>query len=384
MRAVAAAARKVRVIRFTPPNDHFTARPNRSVVVACVRSVRVRSSSPAVERWIVCASGIENVGPAVIEITTPNNHLATSPDRGVLSTRIRRVVCRDGRPCIVRGIVSSAGINVAVTIVATPNDHFTARPDRCVIRTHIRCVRCRDGMPSVARRVISSTCVKVGVDRANSAPHDHFVASPNAGVTLTSIWRVGSRRGTPTVRRWIISSTRVQPKRAVVVNETTPDYHFIARPHRGVVIPCSGGVGLSRRRPGVCSRIVSAACVSIPTGHSAPHNHLVPCPHGSMTVGGLRRVIGTGWSPHVGDRVIPLASVARIIAKAAPDDHLRPCPHRSMLRSLIGTNRARRHPTVSAWIVSAAVPEEAVTGATPYDHLCAGPDAVGLRRGSRP
>ena len=82
-------------------------------------------------------------------MSTPDDHFSAGPDRRVLVSSIRRVGGAGGRPTVRAGIVSSAGVKNEGIILPTPDDHFTAGPDCAVVDSAIGRVGDAGGCPAI-------------------------------------------------------------------------------------------------------------------------------------------------------------------------------------------------------------------------------------------
>jgi hypothetical protein len=98
------------------------------VVVSAEGSVGGAGGCPTVRASIVSAAGVKIDGRAA-KNSTPNNHLAAGPHRGVIVSRRGRVGDAGGHPAIRARVVSAAGVCVVKRFIdASPDNHLTASP----------------------------------------------------------------------------------------------------------------------------------------------------------------------------------------------------------------------------------------------------------------
>ena len=112
---------------YATPHDHLTAGPDRGVKLSGSRHVDV-GGCPTVRARIVSAATVQKV---VVIGSTPDYHLMACPHCRVKTPRSRRVGA-SSCPSIRAGIVSTASVQVNWAIT-TPDDHLAASPYRGVI-----------------------------------------------------------------------------------------------------------------------------------------------------------------------------------------------------------------------------------------------------------
>ena len=262
---------------LSAPDDHFAARPDRSVKVTRNRCSGEAHWSPTVSRWIVASAVVQcGVGP---NEPTPNDHFAARPHGRVKAARVGANGVQRS-PTVARGIVARAVAQIAA-IVSAPDDHLAAGPYRRVIVA--RGGRASGGhcRPTVARGIVSATVIPIGARAAEAAPDDHLAAGPNCRVpeALERHARGGHCR--PSVGRRIVARSVIQNKPPI---DAAPDDHLTARPHRRLPEACGGRAGEAERRPIVPCRIVARSVVQAHGVGAAPHDHLAARPHRRVKV----------------------------------------------------------------------------------------------------
>ena len=167
-----------------------------------------------------------------------------------MSSASGRVGGAGGCPTVGAGIVSAAGVQIAVAVISAPDDHFAAGPHCrvsivgqrarwwCWWLSNCRCWDC-----------ISRRCSKLRAIK--STPDDHFAAGPHCRVIDSGSGRVGGAGGCPTIGARIVSAAGVQRAAAII---SAPDDHFAASPHCRVIISAIGRAGGAGR----CPRVVRA------------------------------------------------------------------------------------------------------------------------------
>ena len=146
----------------------------------------------------------------------------------------------------------------------------------------------------------------------------------------------------------------------------------------------------SGTRPGCCPRsssrcrcwtrldAVSSAGVEMAyTAGPAPDNHFTVGPDCSVSESGIGSVSGACRHPSIRAWIISAACVEEIdVIEATPDDHFVASPHRCVPISAIGrVSRARSCPAVRAGIVSSAsIQIVGTVVSTPDNHFIAAPD----------
>src|SRR5437879_4301421 len=142
-------------------------------------------------------------------VAAPEDHFTAGPDRGVIIPGIGRITGVCSSPAICTRIISPAAIQrSAATRVAAPEDHFTAGPNRSVILARGGGAAGAGGRPGVGGRIVSPAAVEKSVEitgRTVAAPEDHFSARPNRSVRVA---RGGGRGGAsrrPSMGRRIVA-----------------------------------------------------------------------------------------------------------------------------------------------------------------------------------
>src|SRR6266550_3688215 len=125
----------------TTPDDHFAASPHRGVTNSCSRCVHGVSGRPTIGAGVISTACVENAAAPA-----PDNHLAAGPYGGVLVSCGRHGIGTSSRPTIGARIVSSAGVEQGEEIVSAPHDHLTPSPHCCMktacVRRVARTCRC--------------------------------------------------------------------------------------------------------------------------------------------------------------------------------------------------------------------------------------------------
>jgi hypothetical protein len=154
------------------PDDHLIAGPDCRVESARLRGIRGVSGPPIIRAGIVSPSGIQVVVTCIIEITSPNDHLASCPDRCVAGTSERGVIRSDACPTVCYGGIPSPGIEVCIKISSSPNNHLTTGPHGCVKFSRFGCILSAYSDPAIEIRIVPSAGV------VEAAPYDHFATGP--------------------------------------------------------------------------------------------------------------------------------------------------------------------------------------------------------------
>ena len=84
--------------------------------------------------------------------------------------------------------LSVVGLYLPPVLVVSPapDDHFTVGPDCRMKPSTIRCLGGTSGSPTVGARIVSPA----GVKPRKSSPNDHFIAGPHGGVIASGVGRV--------------------------------------------------------------------------------------------------------------------------------------------------------------------------------------------------
>lgn len=142
-----------------------------------------------------------------------------------------------------------------------PDDHLIPRP-HCRVRISRGGRVSESGRcPIIRARVVSATRVRVVERFIDATPDYHFIAVPYCCVSDPAKRHIYEAGREPTVVSGIISTASVQVGVVRDRISPTPDYHFIARPHCGVIPACGWRVRRRDSRPTVGARIVSSAAV---------------------------------------------------------------------------------------------------------------------------
>lgn len=120
------------------------------MTVSACRRTGGRRRGPGVRAGSISAAIVKEAAAA----STPNDHLVTGPDSGVMGPR-RRCVCRAGRtPAVPARIIFPTGLDIderesVVIHRAAPNNHLSAGPNCGVIKSRSGNVRVADRCPTV-------------------------------------------------------------------------------------------------------------------------------------------------------------------------------------------------------------------------------------------
>src|SRR5439155_23966830 len=90
-----------------PPDDHFTAGPDRRVIASCVGRIGRAGGCPTVRAGIVSPARVQR--EAILIKSAPDDHFAAIPNRGVTGSGVGRIGGAGGCPTVRAGIVSAAG-----------------------------------------------------------------------------------------------------------------------------------------------------------------------------------------------------------------------------------------------------------------------------------
>src|SRR5215467_9749672 len=91
------------------------------------------------------------------------------------------------------------------------------------------------GCPTIGARIISPAGLSDTI-RTISTPDDHFTAAPHRGVLDSASGRIAGTRGYPTIGRGIVSAATVH---IAGDSSPAPNDHLIASPHSGMRDPTS-------------------------------------------------------------------------------------------------------------------------------------------------
>src|SRR5215467_4509481 len=89
------------------------------------------------------------------------------------------------------------------------------------------------GCPTIGARIISPAGLSDTI-RTISTPDDHFTAAPHRGVLDSGRGRIGGAGARPTIRAGIVSPTTVH---IAGDSSPAPNDHLIASPHSGMRDP---------------------------------------------------------------------------------------------------------------------------------------------------
>src|SRR5437660_10647889 len=149
--------------------------------------------------------------------------------------------------------VSPAGVEKEVVgiVVSTPDDHVAASPDRCVILSGKRRIRGTSGYPTVGAGTVSATAIKIHAGVAkDAAPGEHLAfGGPHRCVRVSRRGCVVEARSHPTIRAWVVSAASIAIVKGGI--GAAPDNHFSRAPHRSVTNSAKRRVDQASRRPTV-------------------------------------------------------------------------------------------------------------------------------------
>src|SRR5438552_5674772 len=190
----------------------------------------------------------------VLSCPAPDDHVAASPNCGVIVSRKRGICSACSCPSVGTRAVPASGIEIADNFPPAPDNHFRACPNCSMLGSGSRRVDRGSGFPRVRGRVVLSTRVVVDVvAEVISAPDNHVTTSPHCCVEMSSSGRIGNTGSYPCVCAGIVSSTRIEL--AVEAKRiATPHDHFGAGPNRCVEVSATGGDGSARSCPAICAR----------------------------------------------------------------------------------------------------------------------------------
>jgi hypothetical protein len=112
---------------ISAPHNHPASSPHCRVNRSCGRRVGHASGCPSIRVGIVSPPCVKILRPIDIR-STPGNHFTAGPDRSMLVSGIGRIYGIGSCPIIRTWVVSAAGIEDSRVISATPDDHFGAGP----------------------------------------------------------------------------------------------------------------------------------------------------------------------------------------------------------------------------------------------------------------
>ena len=304
--------------------------------------------SPTIGAGIVYPAGVQKIRARITEASAPDDHLGTRPYCGMKPSGLGRVGRTGGCPTVCAEIIPAADIYNIGVVKPAPDDHLAAGPDCCVIGYSGR-ISGAGCCPAIGAQVVSPA----GAVGIISTPDDHFVTRPHRRVSVSGMRCVTQAGGRPT------AAVRVIPCAVPVVRATepiaAPDDHFAAGPDCRVKVS-----GVERpsgySRPTVKSGIVSLAGVADDdiAIQPAPDDHFVAGPDCRVIISAIEPVGRVGGRPTIGSRIVSPASVQSIAAvKSTPNDHFTASPH---CRVIFSGRRGVEGADQSPGITSAAGP----------------------------
>ena len=203
-----------------------------------------------------------------------------------------------------------------------------------------RCISGARGCPTIRAGTISPARVKIAAVII-STPNDHFTATPHCGILVSRSRRVGGAGSCPTIGAGIISPASVQNVAAI---ESAPDDHFAPGPDRRVIASGSGRVGGAGGGPAIHAGIVSPAGVQPrETVHSPPDDHFATSPDCRVTDSARGRVNGASGCPDIiGTSVRPIRYCGKPVVGSRGCHYLCPSYFGSVRRYVRCRNEAFR------------------------------------------
>ena len=124
--------RETVVIDQAAPNDHFGPRPDGAKIESPGRRTSGGGRDPTITRRIISAAGVEI---DVIDLipAAPDDHFSACPNPLRTEPRGRRIGGGSSRPGVSAWAVLAAGVGIATSIVPCPDNHLAASPDGGVI-----------------------------------------------------------------------------------------------------------------------------------------------------------------------------------------------------------------------------------------------------------
>ena len=203
MRAISSTSAGVTArIKCSSPDDHFMASPDRRVTISAIGHVNGAGSGPGIRAGIVSISGIKIMVKA--SLTSPDDHFIRGPNRCVTTSRLWRISGRRCCPAIGVWIIFSTSVQVLIgnpiVKITSPNDHLITSPHCLRARSASRRIGCARGYPGIRAGIVSAA----GCIEKRASPHDHFTASPDCYVRISFARCTDSGSGRPTVHHWIV------------------------------------------------------------------------------------------------------------------------------------------------------------------------------------
>src|ERR1041385_7956773 len=93
------------------------------------------------------------------------------------------------------------------------------------------CIGPAGRLPTIARRIIPTTATK-NITTLVPTPDDHFHAGPHRGMVRSRHWCVRQAHLGPSISGWVIPVSGVY---FLIIVDPAPHNHFTAGPHRGVL-----------------------------------------------------------------------------------------------------------------------------------------------------
>src|SRR5439155_4269827 len=145
------------------------------------RSVRYAGSCPAIGRGVLPTAAVQGQ-----EIrATPDNHFSARPDRSMIVTEIRRVGGAGRCPVVCNRIVSPAGCIGG----GAPDNHFSAGPHRRVTASGPRCVGGGSRHPVVRAGIVPTAPVQKVI--VQSAQDNNVLVRPHRRGQVSCICCLG-------------------------------------------------------------------------------------------------------------------------------------------------------------------------------------------------
>jgi len=189
------------------PDDHFSTCPYCGVTISGRRRIGSSRICPTVRVGIISTASVQVVKGTFKKRSSPNDHVGASPYCRLTGSADRRIGGARGDPTIGVGIVSSAGVQIAI-ITATPDDHFAPAPHCCVEGPGSGSVSSARSCPAICDWIVSSAAIEVS-RQIGSAPNNHFIAAPDCGMSISGIRCVCGAGSRPAVGTGTVSAAGI-------------------------------------------------------------------------------------------------------------------------------------------------------------------------------
>src|SRR5579883_1660436 len=281
--------------------------------------------------------------------------------------------------------------------MSTPDNHLAASPDRSMGGARCRRADFGHGNPGIALGIIASPIAKSGIagegniDCAGTPPDDRLLASPNHGVLDAACWSAGAADCSPAIGCWIIEGAAIGQDKGLVVirikaGSPTPNQHLSASPNRCMIGSWNRRFVITDWGPGISAGIIAGAISScdkavvadVDVERTAPNDHRLAGPDCAMVAARSWGIGHTDWGPTISSGIVDCSApqAMEVGIDSAPDNHLLAGPDGAIKDAGgWGIDGGDSAPGIGGREVCAAILLQAKHAqSTPNDHRLAGPD----------